>query len=193
MTRRNSRDTHVIDSGIIIRINSQSWTSQPRWRYQPMMRPAIDDFPFVSASRLRALGEIGPEAKTATVRFRRPDSFAVGPFPSPVSERRRLELLRVPPLRPAGADPAAVRGLARAAECCLAARGLRPRILRARADQRRRLRRRPSSSPGWTRPPRRASTRGRAASSTGGHDSKPPTTAASLSPSSMRSTSMRSS
>ena len=32
------------------------------------MRQAIDDLPFVSASRLRALGEITPEMKTATVR-----------------------------------------------------------------------------------------------------------------------------
>jgi hypothetical protein len=33
------------------------------------MRTAIDDLPRVSASRLRALGEIGPETKVTTVSF----------------------------------------------------------------------------------------------------------------------------
>jgi hypothetical protein len=33
------------------------------------MKRAIDDLPMVSASRLRALGDIGPETKVTTVRF----------------------------------------------------------------------------------------------------------------------------
>jgi hypothetical protein len=33
------------------------------------MKPVIDDLPVVSASRLRATGEIGPDTKAATIRF----------------------------------------------------------------------------------------------------------------------------
>jgi hypothetical protein len=36
------------------------------------MRTAIDDFPSLSVSRLRAVGEIRPDAKTATVAFPAP-------------------------------------------------------------------------------------------------------------------------
>ena len=33
------------------------------------MKPVIDDLPVVLASRLRAIGEIGPDTKAATIRF----------------------------------------------------------------------------------------------------------------------------
>jgi hypothetical protein len=42
------------------------------------MRLAIDDLPFVSASRLRALGEIGPDDATASVTFPAGEVFTVG-------------------------------------------------------------------------------------------------------------------
>ena len=42
------------------------------------MRLAIDDLPSLSASRLRALGEIRPDAATATVQFPDGEVFTVG-------------------------------------------------------------------------------------------------------------------
>jgi hypothetical protein len=42
------------------------------------MRTAIDDLPFLSASRLRAAGEIGPDAEIAVVTFPAGDVFTVG-------------------------------------------------------------------------------------------------------------------
>ena len=41
------------------------------------MRTAIDDFPCVSASRLRALGEIRSDMKTVAIRFPAGDTFTV--------------------------------------------------------------------------------------------------------------------
>jgi hypothetical protein len=51
------------------------------WSNIGSMKPVIDDLPVVLASRLRALGEIGPDTKTATVRFDNGESgieFVVG-------------------------------------------------------------------------------------------------------------------
>jgi hypothetical protein len=42
------------------------------------MRTAIDDLPHVSASRMRAAGEIGPNDTTTTVAFPAGDTFTVG-------------------------------------------------------------------------------------------------------------------
>jgi hypothetical protein len=41
------------------------------------MRTAIDDLPSVSAARMRAAGEIGPDAKTATIQFPDASTFLV--------------------------------------------------------------------------------------------------------------------
>ena len=41
------------------------------------MRLAIDDFPFLSSSRLRALGEVRPDADAATVQFPDGEVFTV--------------------------------------------------------------------------------------------------------------------
>jgi hypothetical protein len=122
------------------------------------MRAAIDDFPFLSASRMRALGEIRPDMKTATVQFPAGDvSFVVA-----------LTHLRFPNgggwsffVCPCGRKCRTLRlyegGLA--CRSCLKARGLRHRVeLFSHASKRtaytapRRLARLTSSSPARLHP-----------------------------------------
>jgi hypothetical protein len=92
------------------------------------MRRAIDDFPSLSASRLRAAGEIGPDDRTTTVSFPEAGvSFVVG-----------LQHIRFPNgggwsffQCPCGRLARTLRlyeGCELACHRCLGARGFRPRV-----------------------------------------------------------------
>ena len=97
------------------------------------MKTAIDDLPAVSVSRLRALGDLTAEAKTATVRFDDME-FVVA-----------LSLRRFPNggswsffLCPCGRRARILRLFEGGLACsrCLAARGLRPRVQLIRTERR---------------------------------------------------------
>jgi hypothetical protein len=90
------------------------------------MRTAIDDFPCVSASRLRALGEIRSDMKTVAIRFPAGDTFTVA-----------LQHIRFPNgggwsffQCPCGRLARTIRLCDGAVACkhCLEARGLRYRV-----------------------------------------------------------------
>jgi hypothetical protein len=121
------------------------------------MRTAIDDFPSLSVSRLRAAGEIRPNDRTTTITF--PDSgvaFVVGLSHVRFPNGGNWSFFRCPCGR--NARTLRLYGSELACHSCLAARGFRPRVQLIPTEQRaaylvpRLLRRLTSASPARLHP-----------------------------------------